>query len=673
MMKHIKPWFSSRQGSPASSTESPYTYSPLEQGQIRTLLVSLSAGRVSRLQCQFRVVNLEENSHPFTAISYTWGPPVFDHKIWFGSDRYLSVTKSASAALHDLAKTNPGRLYWIDAVCINQNDLVEKGQQVKFMYSVYLFAGEVLAFPSDQIEDAAAAARFVHELGSWMQRADMRSVTAADLLQKFKWPSRDWTALTSLLEQKFFLRVWIVQEMVAAKTTRIRCGRANLNWELLAFVVGSLQGIGCLGLLRQAQSGLNAIAGGALATTYVSSIRHLVKAKGKLPPLSFHLLTSSTFETSDQRDRIFALRNISSDGSGAAFEPDYTKPKDDVFVQSTVHLLCHQSALCILSAAGVGIKRLNNHFPSWVPDWSAVLNGRIMGQMVEEAKLFSDHDVVYQACGPGMARSACSPANSLGRYGISYDEYTNSIRLNIRVIDTVNHIPSPRPKLPFQSDFTQARIIHAPLLSWLEEISQLLPPRNVYRTGENCFPDTLARTLVAGIDPQREKTSLSIPSQFLDFIAVEYLLVKDNPYEKGRSGDVETKLPERAKQRIRDVARSTYSKAEATLFSSTLRQSKGEVAFMPQETVTSMHFFTEKMVLSITDRRLFTTSEGFLGFGHEFMKPGDLVCLIYGAQVPFLLRPRDLGGYFLVGECYVHGLMYGEGMKIGSEREVQLF
>jgi hypothetical protein len=58
------------------------------------------------------------------------------------------------------------------------------------------------------------------------------------------------------------------------------------------------------------------------------------------------------------------------------------------------------------------------------------------------------------------------------------------------------------------------------------------------------------------------------------------------------------------------------------------------------------------------------------------MKEGDMVCLFMGAQVPFILRPLLASGvegsgkeqsYALVGECYVHGMMDGEGLRLGLD------
>lgn len=41
-------------------------------------------------------------------------------------------------------------------------------------------------------------------------------------------------------------------------------------------------------------------------------------------------------------------------------------------------------------------------------------------------------------------------------------------------------------------------------------------------------------------------------------------------------------------------------------------------------------------------------------------EPEDALCIIWGCSVPVVLTPRPEGGYVLIGECYIHGLMDGE-------------
>ncbi|KAG4435095.1 hypothetical protein IFR05_009422 [Cadophora sp. M221] len=69
----------------------------------------------------------------------------------------------------------------------------------------------------------------------------------------------------------------------------------------------------------------------------------------------------------------------------------------------------------------------------------------------------------------------------------------------------------------------------------------------------------------------------------------------------------------------------------------------------------------------------FMTQRGYVGlgpgYGQEHTRPGDLVCIFYGARVPFVLRPRPDGqsGYILVGEAFVYGIMDGELITDGHE------
>ncbi|KAJ3536748.1 hypothetical protein NM208_g6591 [Fusarium decemcellulare] len=61
-------------------------------------------------------------------------------------------------------------------------------------------------------------------------------------------------------------------------------------------------------------------------------------------------------------------------------------------------------------------------------------------------------------------------------------------------------------------------------------------------------------------------------------------------------------------------------------------------------------------------RRFFMTSSGFMGIGPESMKEGDLVVVIFGLSLPFVLlqSQTDADKFLVVGPCYVHGIMEGE-------------
>ncbi len=67
-------------------------------------------------------------------------------------------------------------------------------------------------------------------------------------------------------------------------------------------------------------------------------------------------------------------------------------------------------------------------------------------------------------------------------------------------------------------------------------------------------------------------------------------------------------------------------------------------------------------------RRFFRTSRGYLGLGIHNIRPGDSIYLIKSASVPYVFRPvseNPADGFKVIGEVYVHGIMYGEALLAG--------
>jgi hypothetical protein len=69
--------------------------------------------------------------------------------------------------------------------------------------------------------------------------------------------------------------------------------------------------------------------------------------------------------------------------------------------------------------------------------------------------------------------------------------------------------------------------------------------------------------------------------------------------------------------------------------------------------------FVDSIQLGMMCTRLMTASKGYVGMTHYQSEMGDLICLIQGASVPMVLRPCE-GGFRLIGDAYVHGIMNGE-------------
>jgi hypothetical protein len=90
-------------------------------------------------------------SASYEPLSYVWGPPPSngDHKIFINtSTSYgsLQLTASLYAALRRLRYADQERRLWADQICINQQDLAERGQQVQFMNMIYKHANHVLVW-----------------------------------------------------------------------------------------------------------------------------------------------------------------------------------------------------------------------------------------------------------------------------------------------------------------------------------------------------------------------------------------------------------------------------------------------------------------------------------------------------------------------------------------------
>jgi hypothetical protein len=74
-------------------------------------------------------------------------------------------------------------------------------------------------------------------------------------------------------------------------------------------------------------------------------------------------------------------------------------------------------------------------------------------------------------------------------------------------------------------------------------------------------------------------------------------------------------------------------------------------------------------LLMVKRSRVFVTTGGHVGTGTDQPEEGDIVCTMYGAQVPYILRPAEGGRYTFVGTAYVQDCMRGSVMRSGRDGE----
>ena len=123
-----------------------YRHQPLKsQRSIRVFSILPSRDCKAPIQGTLSEVNLDSNPL-FEALSYVWGRPEPGNAVTIltlsigGAEKAsscLDVTPNCLSALKTLRLRFKPRKLWIDAICIDQNSIPEKSQQVPLMTEIY--------------------------------------------------------------------------------------------------------------------------------------------------------------------------------------------------------------------------------------------------------------------------------------------------------------------------------------------------------------------------------------------------------------------------------------------------------------------------------------------------------------------------------------------------------
>lgn len=135
------------------ATESPkwpvYQYESFgDSRSIRILTLHPANGRDQPLRGYLSTESLDESASEidFEAISYVWGSRSRTEQLHLDDGRVLPITQSIHDALRRLRRQDQPRRLWADQVCINQNDVEERSQQVDLMNLVYRSARQILVW-----------------------------------------------------------------------------------------------------------------------------------------------------------------------------------------------------------------------------------------------------------------------------------------------------------------------------------------------------------------------------------------------------------------------------------------------------------------------------------------------------------------------------------------------
>lgn len=127
-----------------------YTYQPLGPDQIRVLDLLPTKHRI---ECRVRQIAL--SSGGYQALSYVWGSRdqpfqaiVVDEHTSSISIGTIPLTQNLRDAIYNLrdAKYLATKRFWIDQICINQEDDQEKSSQVALMGEIYNHADRIITY-----------------------------------------------------------------------------------------------------------------------------------------------------------------------------------------------------------------------------------------------------------------------------------------------------------------------------------------------------------------------------------------------------------------------------------------------------------------------------------------------------------------------------------------------
>ncbi|KAF4633144.1 hypothetical protein G7Y89_g4978 [Cudoniella acicularis] len=338
----------------------PYKYSPLkERSSIRLLRIE-PGHRVEPLKCNFLDTNIG-SPQTYEAISYVWGNYELSETIECNS-KSLRITKSLESALRRIRLTDQSRLVWADAICIDQENLDERGQQVKLMQQVYSHAVRVLVWLGNHNNEKIKTAI---DLADRISRLASKEVGNVDIPSP---KNVQWLALADLFDCNWFWRLWVIQEITSAPTGLLLWGDHEIPWQKVGLTAAWLRATGYEVFHHSPMTGV-----------FNAYLMYGITEEGRqgIKTTSFLGLMSLTrqFHSTDLRDRVYAILGLphtdrdAEDGS-KSIEPDYTKTVEQVYFELAQKMLVVTDSLKLLSAVQHGpALEEEGDLPSWVPRW----------------------------------------------------------------------------------------------------------------------------------------------------------------------------------------------------------------------------------------------------------------------------------------------------------------
>ncbi|KAK1822028.1 hypothetical protein LTR12_003552 [Friedmanniomyces endolithicus] len=638
------------------------------------------------VQCLLHHIPFDHDTPEYETLSYCWGTSSDTHTISCNGQR-LRVTQTLHLAMHALLTPGQSRLVWIDQLCINQHDDAEKTQQVSIMRDIYQRSSRTIAWLGNADYHTDAALRAAHRIAMAMTSDTVVktlketfcapwSAHAMDNLADNRkgWgdamPSRsEWTALSVLLGRPWFARMWVLQEVGVSGHVVVQCGEAQVDFDELMWAV-SIAMLATAGRKRQVALGRSNLK----KLMFLSSLRQSKPSDASLG-LPRLIEAAQSFGATDPRDKFFALygltnTNLPSLGLGA----DYSLPADWVYMQTVSTLMRESGSLQLLELVNKPSKR-SPLLPSWVPSlepstlavdslWinlERCLHHRPKDaapahykreEAIEQAL---DKLVVDREAEPQVPLLAVSKASKLSTFNL---EESGALRLSAQLFDKVNQT-SRALKVPL--------FVGAEYHTLIDEADTVKGTLQAYGgLFKNLYRDVreYAQALTERDEMVMARVSTSYPTG-------EPLLTA---YRKALSAG-SLLLNEEDATEVFTEWRKLFKPARLMSKLGSSIGASGGMAVMNLivggQTVSRNSDVFFAMIEVAWGRRLSWTENGYLALLPEEAVEGDLIVILRGGRLPFVVRPQA-HGFRLIGPAYVHGIMDGEAYDEESCGDIRL-
>ncbi|KAH8891270.1 HET-domain-containing protein [Thozetella sp. PMI_491] len=317
---------------------------------------------------------IEEYQPRYEALSYTWGDLGATEQAHVESgdqlqdertatSAVLAIRPNLAAALRCFRHARDVRVLWIDAICINQEDIAERNEQVKRMTKIYSLASRVIAWLGEASEESKLALATLQHMGRQLEATKGGRVIAAPKAQEptlwrndhvLSFDQQTWQALDTFTERSWFYRTWCWQEIsLGGLKTVIQCGNDTITWG--DFWVAIL----CLYNKRYMHS-----------VTFRERCRHIIflKHNGSAHSITNILDVSRGKGCVNPRDKIYGLLGITPAYFSSGIVVDYKRSVEEVYREAFFAHLTVTKRLELLKHCDLSARQIGG--PTWVPDWS---------------------------------------------------------------------------------------------------------------------------------------------------------------------------------------------------------------------------------------------------------------------------------------------------------------